>query len=200
MFAGRRSLSSSAGEWVYVRDIYMPAKAATSLTIRGNCLNLFLPITGTMCLDRGNNATTDVCAEEVFCFGADVSTRIKITNPHPDETINFLHIAITDDDPLFYLPPALCRLNITSRNILSQGSGFAAHVFAGVYEKGVKDRFVPHQLSSSVLCYAICGSFEVTDRLLNHRDALYFWGAGEITFETLSEESIILFIECSPIK
>ena len=61
-------------------------------------------------------------------------------------------------------------------------------------------RFEPNQLSSSVLCYAIGGSFEVADRLLNHRDALYFWGAGEITFETLSEESIILFIECSPLK
>lgn len=200
MFAGRRSLSSSAGEWVYVQDIYMPAKAATSFLVRGNCLNLFLPITGTMCLDRGNNTTTDVCAEEVFCFGADANARVKITNPHLDETINFLHIAITDSDPLFYLPPAHCRLNITSRNTLAQGSGFAAHVFAGVYDNHMSGRFEPHRLSSSVLCYVIAGSFDVAGRLLKHRDALYFWGTGEIPFETLSAESIILFIECSPLR
>lgn len=199
-FAGYRSLSSDAGEWVSVKDVFLSPGAIGTVAVKGGCLNMFLPIVGTICIYGGKARTTEVSAEEIFCFGADADGRLSIRNPHRDEVVNFLHVCVKDDDPLFYLPPSLSRLNIHAKNALAQGEGFATHVYAGVYDSREKGTFRQAEPNSSVLAYIIDGAFEVEDRLMECRDALYIWGADEVQFESLSKDAIILFVECSPLK
>lgn len=198
-FVGYRALSSHAGEWICVKDIFVaPGEKATS-NVKGNCLNMFLPLVGTACLNA-NIQRVEVLPEEVFCFGTGADTNIEISNPHRDETINLLQLSVSDSDPLFYLPPSICRLNLEELNHLANGDGFASGVHAGVFHSRTKGVMALRHAGASLLCYVINGAFEVEERLMEHRDALFIWDVDHVEFESRSENAIILFIECSPLK
>ena len=48
----------------------------------------------------------------------------------------------------------------------------------------------------TVFAFVIEGAFEVQNRLLHARDGLGLWNLDEVEFEALSNEAIILLIEC----
>ncbi|MBX2905350.1 MAG: hypothetical protein KF744_04885 [Taibaiella sp.] len=196
---GYRILSSRAGNWITVRDILLAPEQSARTTASANCVHMFLPVVGAVSLNSAIQHI-EVSPEEILTFGTTDTMAVEMTNPNPDETINLLHISFSDNDPLLFQSPSLSQLPIVKRNVLAASDGFASSVHAGVYDSRVKSRFTMREAGNSLLCYVINGAFEVEDRLLEHRDALFFPTVEEVEFESLSETAIILLIECSPIK
>ncbi|HLN95758.1 MAG TPA: hypothetical protein VK183_08980 [Flavobacterium sp.] len=90
---------------------------------------------------------------------------------------------------------ACSALSFTERNQLHNlyETG-VCKVYIGSYDLRHAAEHVFHTPPSAVLAFAIGGAFEVEDRLLEVRDALWLPGVSSIEFEALSQDALLLLV------
>lgn len=71
-----------------------------------------------------------------------------------------------------------------------------AKVWIGQYRGRAEDTYQLQETNKQVWVYVLQGVFEVQNRLLHAQDALYLWDLEAVEFEALSQNAMILLIDC----
>lgn len=117
---------------------------------------------------------------------------IIIKNTSEKETANFLHWRLKNKHTVA-ANPHLQDLNFSDFNQVvpldKQTGGI------GIYKRRTKDTYQVKQRGNGLFVFVINGAFEIENRLMGPRDGLALRDREEISFEALSELSIILLLE-----
>jgi hypothetical protein len=187
---------SALDEIVIIRDIFLAHGSGIDLDLISGYQNILLPIVGTMTV-MGSDEPSKQIGPGIVYRSANGAGKLFLKNTYPEETINFLHICIKKNSEANYSRPDDAVLDITVKNKLIAGSGFAGNIRVGVYDSRVKDVVHTAQKDGGLAAYIINGSFEVDGRLMEYRDGLLLRDVAETDFEALSEIAIILLIDYS---
>ncbi|MGN6477514.1 MAG: hypothetical protein ACTHKV_09835 [Flavipsychrobacter sp.] len=175
-----------------VKDIHVAASILHIIEHTGQCQNMILPIIGDLKITEATGKEWTLRPGQLYFF----KNNISIRNPHTGQPVNFLQIGLENGE----MTNGIFPLNIARKNQLVAGEEVAAHIRVGVYDSRTKDIASLKENNGAILAYVLNGSFELENRLLEHRDALYLWDISEVDFESLSEIAVLLLIDCSSIK
>jgi hypothetical protein len=157
---------------------------------------LVLPIAGGALLTTAQESEIVLAPGCIYAVPAVEGASLTLTNPFDKETVNILLIqapvptAASATVQEFQLP-------LTVKNTLVATENQALPTRVGLYDSRVKGSIPAISPDGFSLCYVINGSFEIEDRLAEHRDALLLWETPAIDFEALSETAILLYLEFS---
>lgn len=202
--ADRRTVIQTADSQTYRTTFEQQARFDDIFMLPGTSLRpdtagltgqlLVLPIVGGALLTTVQETDRALLPGCIYTIPAADARSFTLTNPFEQETVNLLLLqapvptAISDTVQEFLLP-------LTTKNVLITTENQALPARVGLYDSRVKDTIPTSNPSSFSLCYVINGSFEIEDRLVEHRDALLFWETPEIDFEALSETAILFCLE-----
>ncbi|MCW3110957.1 MAG: pirin [Segetibacter sp.] len=181
-----------------------------NINIKESSVIYLLPVVGALsCKDSHANETIANAGQLLVCI-MDNSTSLEVSNPYPDQLINFLELRVKtgvqetgnkselfnfdlDEKKNSLIPVTTTSTAITTtptQPLISVGK------FAG-REEAVYKLSVNH---NSLFVFIIHGAFEVHGRLLHARDCLGLWNEpGDIELEALSNDAIVLMIELSEV-
>lgn len=155
---------------------------------------LVLPIVGGALLTTTQEAEKPLVPGYIYTLPALDAHSFTLTNPFEKETVNLLllqapvPVAASTAVQEFQLP-------LTVKNVLVWPENQALPVRVGLYDSRVKDHIPVMNSDNFSLCYVLNGSFEIEDRLVEHRDALLLWETAQVEFEALSETAILFYLE-----
>lgn len=187
--------TSAFGSVARISDIYLSAGSGMHLQgafPEGSCL--LLPIAGEVfCTIEDKSSTLQ--PGQVYSLSTALLPQVFISNAFEDETINLLLIETALPATAEGLQSHDLRLN--AKNRLTAPEGASVPLLLGLYDSRTKDRIELGSGKGMSLSYVINGSFEIEERLLEHRDALLVWNLTAVEFESLSEAAIILNLNLS---
>ncbi|HTN17893.1 MAG TPA: hypothetical protein VL092_09450 [Chitinophagaceae bacterium] len=198
--ADRRSKSAAAAGSVYtsvfeqdvhIQDVYLQAGQNLPFAPFPHGYNMLLPVVGGL-LVQTNGEELQLLAGEVLFLPQQEG--VRILNPF-EETINFLLISL--DIPSVTEPFETASLDIREANKMCTGSSFAKILQLGVYESRIQEYLSLDANPGATCAYIINGSFDFEGRLMEYRDALYQWDVSRLEFESLSDNAVLLLINCS---
>jgi quercetin 2,3-dioxygenase len=169
------------------------------LSIEENSHVILIPIVGAVAYTDSNGNESLLQAGEAQLCSLQQGTSITITNPYEKETINFLQVWIKNNDslPSGEIHQTAFDLNNNNQLILLFKGCNDTQLSIGKYDGRAEDIYKLSKQGNSVFAFVIEGAFEVQNRLLHARDGLALWELQEVEFEALSNEAIILFVECN---
>ncbi len=156
-------------------------------------VNVIVPLIGAVHYDREDDNEAVFFPGEVVCLG-NSSQAMVLANAYPHNTVIFLLVEF--DVWNFDLSNHVKCADFKKYNFL--------HVFefskqikvaTGLYQSREEGEYIPDGDHRSVFVYVINGVFEVSGRLLEERDGLFIPHCGNIDFEALAPESVLLFLE-----
>ncbi|MDO7844858.1 hypothetical protein Q5H92_00700 [Hymenobacter sp. M29] len=202
--ADRRTVIQAEGGQTYrtsfeqparLDDIFIRPGASVQMDATGLTGQLLvLPIVGGALLTTAQTVETALLPGYLYTVPAAEAGSLVLTNPFEKETVNILLIQA----PVPSAAAAVVQefqLPLTEKNVLVAPDNPALPVRVGLYDSRVKGHIPALGLGGFSLCYVLNGSFEIEDRLAEHRDALLLWETAEIEFEALSETAILLYLE-----
>ncbi|WP_201982880.1 hypothetical protein [Hymenobacter rubidus] len=157
---------------------------------------LVLPIVGGALLTTAQETDRPLVPGCLYAIPAVDARAFTLANPFGKETVNVLLIQAP-------VPAAASaavqeyQLPLTTKNMLVAPESGALPARVGLYDSRVKGTIPAIGPTGLSLCYVINGSFEIEDRLVEHRDALLLWETPAIDFEALSETAILFYLEFS---
>ncbi|SEJ83008.1 hypothetical protein SAMN05216327_12265 [Dyadobacter sp. SG02] len=161
---------------------------------------ILLPMVGAIEVEEKGREPKFVNSGEVLFLPTSPDKHYTITNPYPDEAINYLQIRV-NDSPLLSTPMPTgitVQFDLSEKNVLLPVRGYngsSAHLFIGQYDGRAEGIFNSWNASHSAFIFVIEGAFEVQNRLLERRDGLALGNAEAIEFEALSNGAIVLVID-----
>lgn len=162
---------------------------------------ILLPVVGAIEVEEKGREPKFVNSGEVLFLPAYPDKIYTITNPYPDEAVNYLQIRINDGQflsALMSLSGITTQFDLSEKNALlpvPDYEGSSAHLFIGQYDGRAEGILTSWNPGHSAFVFVIEGAFEVQNRLLERRDGLALANAEEIEFEALSNGAILLVIE-----
>lgn len=163
---------------------------------------VFFPITGGLDIVQGGKEyAVDTGQIQVLNLGK--GEVLEISNPYPNDIINYIQIGITTDMFLLRASEMLFNFDFEAKqnqliDIISNPKlsfKLSAGIFAGREEAIYKLR----NQESKFFCFIIDGAFEVEGRLMHQRDGLALWNLQQVELEALSNNAIILILELFPV-
>ncbi|QRR02863.1 pirin family protein [Dyadobacter sandarakinus] len=194
--AGREPL----GTLEVLNDEMLMPECSQKLVIERFCQVILVPLVGAIEVEEKGTMPKFVNSGEVLFLQASPDRHYSVTNPYPDEAINYLQIRINDD---LFLSTPLSSTAITSsfslhdKNVLFPVHGYngsSAHLFIGQYDGRAEDIFPNRNPDHHAFIFVIEGAFEVQNRLLEKRDGLALRHTEIIEFEALSNGAILLVL------
>lgn len=181
-------------------EMLMP-ECSHALRLERFCQVILLPVVGAIEFEEKGREAKFVNSGEVLFLLASPDKHYTITNPYPDEAVNYLQIRI--DDGLFLSTPMSLtgltnHFNLNEKNTLLPVRGYhgsSARLFIGQYDGRAEGIFTSWHADHSAFVFVIEGAFEVQNRLLERRDGLALRNVEEIEFEALSGGAILLLID-----
>ncbi|MDO7850638.1 hypothetical protein [Hymenobacter convexus] len=194
--AGSQTYRTSVEHLVRLDDVFIRPGASVQVEAAGlGGQLLVLPIVGGALL--ATRQETESVLRPGYIYAVPVADApLTLTNPFEKETVNLLLIAAS-------VPLAAARavqeleLPLTAKNALVGPADHPLPVRVGLYDSRVKGRIPVLDPTGYSLCYVLNGSFEIEDRLAEHRDALLLWETPGIDFEALAETAMLLYLEFS---
>lgn len=183
-----------------VNDETLMPECSHVLRVEQFCQVILLPIVGAIEVNEEGREPRFINSGEVLFLPAFPDDYYTITNPYPDEAINYLQIRVNDGEFLstpMSLSGITSQFNLSETNTLLPVRGYngsSAHLFIGQYDGRVEGIFTSWNPSHSAFIFVIEGAFEVQNRLLERRDGLALGNAEAIEFEALSNGAILLVI------
>ncbi|SDH32117.1 hypothetical protein SAMN04487996_13326 [Dyadobacter soli] len=171
------------------------------LRVEQFCQVILLPIVGAIEVEEKGREPKFVNSGEALFLLVSPEKHYTITNPYPDEAINYLQIRI-NDNPFLSTPMSssgiIVPFDLSEKNVLLPVRGYngsSAHLFIGQYDGREEGIFTSWNAEHSAFIFVIEGAFEVQNRLLERRDALALRNAVTVEFEALSNGAILLVID-----
>lgn len=179
-----------------IKDIFLSAGASAYIDLTHSD-NIVIPVVGKVLIHGGAIPAEELLPGQIYHLPQMKDDGITIKNPFNDETVNFLVIGAME--AAIAKAPALSAVRLNEKNCLVCEDGTINRISIGVYDGRTKAEAILSPKNKNAFVYIINGSFEVENRLMEHRDGLFLWDNGTIGFESLSEHAIILIFECSPL-
>jgi hypothetical protein len=186
------------GNLLVFNDETLLAECGHELKVNEACQVILLPLVGAIEIKSGENEGQFVNSGEALILNPRPNGSYMITNPYPDEAINYLQIRLGNAGSFQKNEVTLTRFHFSYNNTLQSvwnAEDGRRNVFVGQYKGREEGVFLTSRENSSVFIFIIQGAFEVQNRLLEARDALSIRGVQEIEFEALSNDAVILVFE-----
>lgn len=184
-----------------LNDETLMPECSCELRVEKFCQVILLPMVGAIELEERDREPQFVNSGEALFLLASPDKIYTITNPYPDEPINYLQIRV-DDGQFLGTPMSLsgitAEFDLSERNVLLPVRGYngsSAHLFIGQYDGRAEGIFTSWNAGHHAFIFVIEGAFEVQNRLLEKRDGLALKNAERVEFEALSGGAILLVID-----
>ncbi|QMW05279.1 pirin family protein [Spirosoma foliorum] len=188
-----------------LNDDTLKAGSTISMQVEENTTVMLLPVAGGLefksSLEAGFLEAGQV---QILSLAAGMS--YEVSNPYETELINFIQIWLTDQSN--ELAPASHQTNfdLTNKNQLlplvaintDDQANHCQHIgFIGSYTGREEAVYQTRKAENGVFVFVLNGAFEVQNRLLHERDGLALSSIrnGEVDFEALSNEALLLLLE-----
>lgn len=182
-----------------LNDETLMPECSYTLRVERFCQIILLPVVGAIEVGEKGREPRFINSGEALFLLASPDKHYTITNPYPDEPINYLQIRIADGE--FLSTPMsfgiTSQFDLSETNVLLPVRGYngsSAHLFIGQYDGRAEGIFTSWNADHSAFIYVLEGAFEVQNRLLERRDALALANAEAVEFEALSNGAILLVI------
>lgn len=190
----------SLGTLEVLNDETLMPECSCELRVEKFCQIILLPMVGAIELGEKGCEPKFVNSGEALFLLASPGRTYSITNPYPDEAINYLQIRV--DDSQFLSTPMpfsgiTVQFDLSERNVLLPvrgDNGSSVQLFIGQYD-GRTEGIFTSKPSHSAFIFVVEGAFEVQNRLLERRDGLALGNAEAIDFEALSNGAVIVVID-----
>lgn len=161
---------------------------------------LLLPLVGGIAFVH-NNQTHYLDAGSILSVQVNAGMTYQIGNPYVEDLVSYLHIVVSvpfvesmtiHQIRSFSLDAhpdtlqALCSIKSSKGQCLGKIGKFSGRTDAS---------YMPRNSSHSCFVFVIEGVFEVQNRLLHSKDGMLLPEAGEVEFEALSNDGILLIFE-----
>ena len=167
------------------------------------CQIILLPMVGGIEVEEKGNEPKFVNSGEALFLNVAPDCIYTITNPYPDEPVNYLQIRI-NDNPFLSTPMPLSgittQFDLSETNVLLPipcHDASSAHLFIAKYDGREEGIFTVKNPDHKAFIFIIEGAFEVQNRLLEKRDGLALSNVEEIEFEALSNGAVLLVMKLS---
>lgn len=161
-------------------------------------LQIFMPITGAIdIVANGKEFALETGQVQVLNMGK--GEVLEISNPYPNDVINYIQLGIKTDMFLMRASEMLFNFDFEQNQnqlveiIANPKLPFklSAGIFAGREEVIYKMQRKHHQFYA----FIIDGAFEIEGRLLHARDGLALWDIEQVELEALSNNAIVVILE-----
>ncbi len=179
-------------------DDTLAAGKSLKMHVDENTEVILLPLVGAIQYRNSLGNAGFVEAGQVQIFSATQGMDYEITNPYPDELVNFVQIWLRGNEQEFR--PGLMQnsFDFQQKNQLIPLFSTQTRAYVGQFggrKEGIYE--VQHPNTHGIFIFVIEGAFEVQNRLLHPRDGLALQGADTVEFEALSNDAIFLLLEVS---
>ncbi|WP_019988191.1 hypothetical protein [Rudanella lutea] len=178
-------------------DVLRPG-ASLSLRVEQPTEVLLLPLVGG--LGYGCGGVSDFLEPgQAGWFSLAANESYTVTNPYETEYINVLHIWLTVDTAERGSKIQTVSIDFGHRNALvALGSPVPHACCIGLFDGRAEGVYSLTDAQANVFVLVLQGAFEVANRLLEAKDGLALRSVqdAQIEFEALSENAILLLIEC----
>lgn len=188
-----------------LNDNTLKAGCSISMKVEQNTDVILLPLVGGLEFSS-STGTGFLEAGQAQLLSLSAAMDYEVSNPYETELINFIEIWLTNLSNEFLPKGHQTHFDLTDKNKLlplfaTQETGQNGHAqhssFIGKY-KGSQD--ATYRLTTTenrVFVVVLSGAFEVQNRLLHERDGLALTTIfnGEVAFEALSNDAILLLLE-----
>lgn len=200
-----RENKKAVGSLYVLNDDTLAAGKSLRLFVGQHSYILLIPVVGAIHYTDSNDNAASLHAGEVQLCNVHAGSSITVSNPYETETISFLHIWIRNNT-VFSLPQTRtisCNINKLNNQLITLvkpnnafDETYKPTIAIGKYDGRKEATFKLTKDTHALFAFVIEGAFEVQNRLLHARDGLALWDLDEVEFEALSNEAIILLIEC----
>ena len=183
-----------------LNDETLMPECSQALQVEQFCQVILLPMVGAIEVEEKGRKPQFVNSGEVLFLLASPERHYTISNPYPDEAVNYLQIRVNDGQFLgtpMSLSGITVPFDLSERNVLLPVRGYngsSANLFIGQYDGRAEGIFTSWNPNHSAFIFVIEGAFEVQNRLLERRDGLALRNVEVIEFEALSDGAILLVI------
>ncbi len=177
-------------------DDTLAAQKSLKMQVDENTEVILLPLLGAIEYHNSLGGTGFVEAGQVQIFSAAQGMEYEITNPYPDDLVNFLQIWLTGNEQEFTASLIQKSFDFQQKNQLLPLLYTQTRAYIGQFggrEEGIYE--VQHPDTHGIFVFVIKGAFEVQNRLLHPRDGLALQGVDTVDFEALSNDAILFLLE-----
>ena len=162
-----------------------------------HALILLLPIVGGLEFQREGNDNVLLEIGNAAWFSVAPDTSVVIKNPYKTQSINFIWLTI-EGNMMAGNATEICAFDLdVNKNALmaftAQQTSTVIQSFIGAFE-GRRECTLTLTPFESAYVFVVQGAFEVEDRLLQPRDGLALKNITALTFESLSQNAVILIL------
>lgn len=188
-----------------LNDDMLAAGQTTSIQIEKASYIIIVPVTGEIKITDPSGLPSMLNAGELRVLNVPVNSTIAISNSYASEFVNYLVIGIFCTQDILHPISTFFEFDLDKQHnrfveiVSTQVYGneiadFKISIgrFAGRYEAV----YTPLNKESVFFAFVIAGAFETEGRLLHERDGLALCEADEIEVEALSNDAVMLVIEC----
>lgn len=186
-----------SGHLLALNDETLLPQYSHEVTVNEPVQIILLPLVGAIEIEKGKGELTFVDSGESLSMIITPDDRFTITNPYPDQAVNYLQIRILNNTlPAHHNERKAFDLNTKNTLIpILEPADNNQQVTIGKYEGRQDGIYFCQNPSNKTFIFIVEGAYEVQNRLLEKRDGLSLKNVKEVEFEALSNDAIILIME-----
>ena len=182
--------NSGYGDIISFEEVTIAGGETTVIGPRDGNYFTIIPLVGTLHFENRTDDNLINPGQALF-----VSTKTMITNPYPDQLVNFLQVSCFSGESVETEVGCFDIDNCKNQLVETGGRTGLPKISIGKFDGRKELQLDLGSKEQGVFVYVITGAFEVQYRLLEAKDSLFVWDAESLDLEALSNEAIILLIE-----
>lgn len=170
----------------------------TFFLCKEDSLQLFMPITGGIdIVSNGKEYALETGQVQVLNMGK--GEVLEISNPYPNDVINYLQIGFKTD--LFLMRHSELLFNFDLKKNQNQLLEIISNpklpfkLSAGIFAGREEAIYKMQNPTNNFYTFIMDGAFEIEGRLMHARDGLALWNVDSIELEALSNNAIVIILE-----
>ncbi|MGM9477687.1 hypothetical protein ACS5PU_14740 [Pedobacter sp. GSP4] len=188
------------GDLFLCNDESINGGKVTFFLSKEDSFQIFFPVTGGIDVVQGNKEFS-VDTGKVQVLNTGKGEVLEISNPYPNDRINYIQLGIKTD--FFLLRPSEMLYSFDFEKDQNQLIEIISNpklpfkLSAGIFAGREEAIYRMQNHSNKFYCFVIDGAFEIEGRLMHARDGLALWDIEEVELEALSNNAIVVVLEFS---
>lgn len=188
-----------SGTLFVCNDESIAARKLTFFLSKEDSYQIFFPVTGGLDIVQGGKEFS-VDTGQIQILNVGKGEVLEISNPYPNDVINYIQIGITTDLFLLRASEMLYNFDFDKNQnqlieIISNPQKLSFKLSAGIFAGREEVTYELQNTDYKLFCFVIDGAFEIEGRLLHARDGLTLWDLEQVEIEALSNNAIVLILE-----
>jgi len=191
-----------SGNLFICNDEYLAPGKLSFFLSKADSYQIFIPITGGIDIVQGGKEFS-IKTGQIQILNLGKGEVLDISNPYPEDTVNYLQLGILTD--LFLLRPSEMLFEFDFEKNQNNLIDIIAHpklpfrLTAGFFAGRAETIYQMKRSEHNFFAFIIDGAFEIEGRLMHARDGLALWDLENVALEALSNNAIILTLEQIPL-